>query len=174
MAILTTTNCFTLSTEEAQRLSAAAQKEADKRNGPQWLKKVCWYGAYPIGIVAVGLWFQNLGAGIASFLFFWGVSASSNALYRQIYKKNKESEERPTAGTEWRVILEDEALITRSRELEERYAWNFFTAVDVTTNYVYVRRAFSFQIVIPKIAFTSEAEASAFLGLLNQKVPKPL
>jgi hypothetical protein len=172
MGILAETKCYFFSAEEAQRLTAAHHKEVDQQYGPQWLKRTCWYFAFPIGIVGFGLWFQNLMAGVASFFFFWGVGAGSNALYHRISKKNNEAQNGPRKGTEWQIILEDDVLIARSNEKEERYKWSFFSDVETTKNYVFVQRALSFRVAIPKSVFTSEAECSAFVELLPKKIQK--
>ena len=172
MAILASTNWFILSDTEMQRLTEQAYKDSDLQFGPQWLKKMCWYFVFPVGIVAFGLWFQNLAAGIAAFLFSWGGSAASNALYLRIYKRNKASKEGTKPEEQWQIVIDDGALIARSSAEEHRYAWNCFTDVATTVKYVFVRRTPSSRIIIPKKAFDSEAATSDFIKLIEAKIHK--
>jgi len=170
MAILCSTNPYMITEEESQRFSERLRQEADRLYGPQWMRKACWYFAYPAGIVVLGLWIQNLAVGLASFLISWGISAGSNALYGSLYKKKLEAAMGPAGPTEWQVFIEDEALVGRSLQIENRYRWDYFRDVETTDHYIIVRQSPLFQIMVPKRAFNSEVEIAPFVALLKQKI----
>lgn len=172
MAVLSATNPYTLSVEEMRSFTASAKVEAERLYAPVWLKKTCWYFLFPVGIVLFGFWFQNLAAGIASFLFYLGITTGSNALYERLYKKKLKAVNGPDKPTSWQTFIEGDVLVERSTQAEYRYAWSYFSSVEETTNWIRLRRPVLFQLIVPKRAFTSEAEMSAFVALLKEKIGK--
>ena len=161
---------FDMSPEEAKKLSRAATWRARRLYGPNWLTKCYWYLALPLTIVAIGLFFDNLAAAALSAVVSVALGRLANDLYRRLYSKKERLDPAPRYAGEWTVQLEEDGLLFKSKLVEHKYTWGYFRFADVTDDYVYLCASQTSRVTIPKRAFATKADLTAFVADADHRI----